>query len=192
MGAWVGAGGLRVDLVSELCTRGAHEEAPGGSRALVCPASKALKRHTRCPARPPAPQGRIFVLSATGGKFGVVCEKETRGAVCAAGAARLRGGGAQPGSLRRAGGGCGWQSCRPPAGLAPLPSPSLPTCLPAPPSEHLPLRPLRPCRCMRWQSSRGACWQASTPGCKCTGGCCPPQGNARCFPQHACCSWGPS
>lgn len=27
------------------------------------------------------PQGRIFVLAATGGKFQVVCEKETRGAV---------------------------------------------------------------------------------------------------------------
>jgi DNA damage-binding protein 1 len=28
-------------------------------------------------------QGRIFVLAAAGGKFNVVCEKETRGAVYA-------------------------------------------------------------------------------------------------------------
>lgn len=36
----------------------------------------------RCAPSPP-PQGRIFVLEAQGGKFRVVCEKETRGAVYA-------------------------------------------------------------------------------------------------------------
>ena len=30
---------------------------------------------------PPTLKGRIFVLAATAGKFQVVCEKETRGAV---------------------------------------------------------------------------------------------------------------
>lgn len=34
-----------------------------------------------CP--PPHTQGRIFVLSPAGGKFSVVCERETRGAVYA-------------------------------------------------------------------------------------------------------------
>ena len=40
--------------------------------------------HTRpliSPLPSTQPQGRIFVLAATGGKFQVVCEKETRGAV---------------------------------------------------------------------------------------------------------------